>query len=225
MTFREEQIGDCRSGRAAFLAHVARLAETDQIIQPVCLVGVIEQPVGPDVVDGDRRPLDRAAMLASPAVAFDRSRSRRWPALAPVCGDAADIVRRVLPGLLAHLEGRVASLGAETASGLRGVLAFKPWLNLKLAPAVTAWVDSALHRVDLSRPLRRESVRRAQAASPLVSRLVIIRHFPIGHVPFAAASVAAKPGRRRPVRLNGERFGTDFANLLDHADSIAWGAR
>jgi len=200
--------------------HVARLAQADQVAQIVGLFCAIKHTVRLNMMDRDRFTNDFSAFLACSAVSFHCDSSRFKPAPPPVSSWPAHPLRGPLAGkMLSHICG-VAWLRAEATPGIGWILPFNPRLQLKLRSALRTLVERALNKIDRFCFLARECVGRPQPLSPLISDLVIIRHFSVSHVPFAAADLAAKPSRFRAVWLHLKRAAAYFTCLLNHAQII-----
>ena len=162
-----------------------------------------------------------AAGLTRSFVAINCDSSRFQPAFAAIGGYAANPKFRLSSRLFALHIGGVATLAAKAKAGLALVLPLNPRFYFKAFQALGAIVHLALNRVNGLGLLAGKGVRGAQASTPIVTKLVVVRHQSVCHVPFAATCLTAKPRGCSPVLLHLKSACTYLANFRNHADILA----
>jgi hypothetical protein len=173
------------------------------------------------MMNWNRVPNNQAAGLAHATIALYSNGPSSNPSFSSIGGDSTYPQVRFITRLFALHIGGVATLAAKAKAGLALVLPLNPRFYFKAFQALGAIVHLALNRVNGLGLLAGKGVRGAQASTPIVAKLVVVRHQSVCHVPFAATCLTAKPRGCSPVLLHLKSACTYLANFRNHADILA----
>jgi hypothetical protein len=202
------------------VAHMARLAQADQIASGIRGFCVRKKPKGFDVVDGEALPNVDAAFGAKSGLIPHDSGAGHKPTSPPIGSRPSDPIRSLSPFGLC---GTSASDGAKARDS---ILSDHPGLlpeshtaifAFQVKPGLPAMVRLAPHI------LRAKGVGRSQPrAKPIADQVGLGRGVQecLG-LPARTARSATKARLRRPVGLNRKAGLADFAGHMDHANNIA----
>jgi hypothetical protein len=193
--------------------HMARLAQTNQILKNVCLLCRWEFPEWALMMHRNRGANMFSATLASPIVSFNRQQSSLAPSTTSIGSGTTNPKGMIL-------SSQVLMLALARAIFWCPVLSNQPRFYTKLLFAVSASEHISLYprwTIRSAYLLRCKSISWAQPLTEFVSWLKSIPHmWSLGLVPFATTGKATKPCSRGTVRLYRERLATYFANLVNH---------
>lgn len=201
-------------------SHMARLAETNKILEIVRFVRRFKQSKWSLVVHGDGVANHNSALLARPCVSLHRDSTSFCPSLSSIGGYASNVVSGIPSRFMRSLVSAMARLAAKPSAAFGCVLFSDPRLYLESTPAVSAVVHLSSHDVYRSGLFTRERIGWPESLAPLVAKLVGTRHRAVRHMPFTATRLATKPGRSGTIWLDLKRRFADFAGDCVHSYRI-----
>jgi len=161
-----------------------------------------------------------SAGLACSVISINGKHSSLKPTFSAIGCNSADPLLRVWPGFFFSLKQRMAGLAAKAKTRFCFVLANDPWNNFKIFSAMSARERLSFNCIHFSGLFASKCVRRSKTFTPLVSNLVVARHISDGHMPLAAAGLAAKTGFIGAIRFYLKRGTANLACFSNHGNIL-----